>query len=48
MKFYLGLGIYVVLAVLAWQTLDGNLRLAVWVFLGGLAVKSYVDTLRKP
>jgi hypothetical protein len=39
---------YVVLAVLAGLTLDGPMRLAVWVFLGGLAVKTYIAKLQKP
>ena len=33
---------YGVLAVLAGITLDGVWRAAVWVFLGGLAVKSWI------
>jgi len=33
---------YLALAVLAAFTLDGVWRAAVWVFLGGLAVKSWI------
>jgi hypothetical protein len=29
-------------------TLDGSLRLAVWVFLVGLAAKTYLASLQKP
>jgi len=38
---------YVVLAVLAGVTLQGPFRLATWVFLGGLAVKTWLVTLRR-
>lgn len=34
------------LAGLAGWTLDGRLRLVVWIFLGGLALKSYLAFLR--
>jgi hypothetical protein len=39
---------YAAIALLATFTLDGNMRLAVWVFLGGLALRTYLVTLRKP
>ena len=39
---------YAAIAVLATVTLDGNFRLVVWIFLAGLAIKTYVHTLRKP
>jgi len=39
---------YAAIALLAWRTLDGNLRLIVWIILGGLALKTYLDTLRNP
>jgi hypothetical protein len=35
------------LATLAAFTLEGPFRVAVWVFLGGLAVKTWLVTLRK-
>ena len=39
----LALGCYVLLAGAAWLTIsDRDLRLVLWVFLGGLAVKSWV------
>jgi hypothetical protein len=41
-RFLRAMGTYVVLALLATFTLDGNFRLAVWIFLGGLAVKTYI------
>jgi len=36
------MGSYVVLASLAGFTLDGKFRLAVWIFLAGLAVKTVI------
>jgi len=36
------MGAYAVLAVSAAFTLDGKFRLAVWIFLGGLALKTYI------
>jgi hypothetical protein len=37
-----------VIALAAGLTLDGKFRLVVWVFLGGLAARTYLLTLRKP
>ena len=48
MKFYTALAAFAVIALLAWFTLDGKMLGAVLIFLGGLAVKSYLVTLRKP
>jgi hypothetical protein len=36
------------IAVLAWFTLDGKFLGVVWIFLGGLAVKTYLAKLQKP
>jgi hypothetical protein len=36
------MGSYAVLALLAAFTLDGTLRYAVWILMGGLAIKTYV------
>ena len=33
---------YAILALLATFTLDGKLRLAVWILLGGLALKTLI------
>lgn len=41
-RFYMAMGMYAVLAILAGTTLDGKMRLAVWVFLGGLAVRTII------
>ena len=41
-KFIWAMVAYVVLAASATFTLDGKFRLAVWILLGGLAVKTYI------
>ena len=46
-KFYIALAAYAVIALLAGVTLDGKLRLAVWVFLGYLAFRTYFHTIQK-
>lgn len=46
-KFYLAMACYGVLAFLSYFTLDGAIRLATWVFLAGLGVKTYLATLRR-
>jgi hypothetical protein len=38
---------YAALALLAGFTLAGRFRLATWIFLGGLAVKTWLVTLRR-
>lgn len=40
-RFLAAIVAYAVLAALAGWTLDGVFRVAVWVFLGGLAVKTW-------
>ena len=47
-KLYLALGCYAVIALLAGWTLDGNARLFIWVFLGYLALRTYLHSARKP
>jgi hypothetical protein len=37
----------VVLAILAAFTLDGNIRLATWIFLGGIALKTWLVVLKR-
>ncbi len=46
-RFYLAIGAYAVLGVLAATTLEGPLRLATLVFLGGLALKTWLVVLRR-
>jgi hypothetical protein len=41
-RFLWAMGTYAVLALLAALTLDGKMRTAVWIFLGGLAVKTLI------
>jgi hypothetical protein len=41
-RFVRAMGAYAVLALSATFTLDGKFRLAVWIFLGGLALKTYI------
>ncbi len=41
-RFLWAMGTYAVLALLAAFTLDGLLRNAVWILMGGLAVKTYI------
>lgn len=47
-KFYLALVCYAAIALLATLTLDGKFLWVVWIFLGGLALKTYIATLRQP
>jgi hypothetical protein len=47
-KFYLALACYAAIALLAAVTLDGKFLWVVWIFLGGLALKTYIATLHKP
>ena len=41
-RFYSALAAYGVLALLAGFTLDGVLRLAVWILMAGLALKTWI------
>ena len=41
-RFLWALGVYAVLALMATFTLDGKLRAAVWILLGGLTVKTCI------
>ena len=47
MKVYVAMACYAVIAILAGLTIDGKARLVVWIFLGGLAIRTYLHTLRK-
>jgi hypothetical protein len=38
---------YAVLAILAGFTLTGDWRIATWVFLGGIAIKTYLAVLKR-
>lgn len=41
------MSVYAVLGLLAGLTLDGRIRLAVWVFLGGIAIKTILVILKR-
>ena len=41
-RFYIAMGTYAMLAILAGVTLDGKMRLAVWIFLAGLALRTLI------
>lgn len=47
-KFWVALVCYGVLALLAWLTLDGKIRLVVIIALAGLTLKTYLAKLQKP
>jgi hypothetical protein len=47
-KFYLALACYAGIALLAAVTLDGTFRLVVWIFMGWLTFRTYLETLRRP
>jgi hypothetical protein len=47
-KFYLALASYAAIALLATLTLDGKFLWVIWIFLGGLALKTYIATLHRP
>ena len=38
---------FAAIAVLATFTLTGKMRLAVWIFLGGMAVKTFLSSLHR-
>ena len=41
------MSIYAVLAILAGFTLTGNIRIATWIFLGGIALKTCLVVLKR-
>ena len=46
-KLITALSCFVGLAILAFFTLDGVLRIATWIFLGGFAIKTVLVALRQ-
>ena len=38
---------YAILAILAFFTLDGKIRLATWIFLGAFALKTWLVVLKE-
>jgi len=47
LRFLTAMACYTVLALLAAFTLDRTPRIVVWLFLGGLAVKTWIAKVRK-
>ena len=45
-RFLYAMVVYAVLAILAAFTLDGLIRIATWVLLGGFALKTYLAVLK--
>jgi hypothetical protein len=41
------MAVFVVIAMLATFTLTGKMRIAVWIFLGGMAVKTFLSSLHQ-
>jgi len=41
------MSVYAVLGLLAGFALDGRIRVAVWVFLGGIAIKTVLVVLKR-
>ncbi|MGH9558991.1 MAG: hypothetical protein ACRD30_07090 [Bryobacteraceae bacterium] len=41
------MSVYAVLAILAGFTLTGDVRLATWIFLGGIALKTCLVVLKR-
>lgn len=41
-RLFRAMAAYVALALMAAFTLDGVFRIAVWIFLAGLAIKTYI------
>ena len=46
-KFHRAMLAYAALAILAGFTLDGTPRLAAWIALGGIALKTWIEVLRR-
>ena len=47
-RFAAAMAAYVLLATLVAFTLTGRMRIAVWIFLGGLAVKTWLSSQSRP
>lgn len=47
LKFVAAMSAYAILAVLAGFSLDGRIRLATWIFLGGIAIKTVLVVLKR-
>jgi hypothetical protein len=47
LKFVAAMMCYAMLALLAGFTLTGDWRIATWIFLGGMALKTYLAVLKR-
>jgi hypothetical protein len=47
LKFIAAMSSYGVLALLAGFTLEGRLRVAIWILLGGIAIKTVLVVLKR-
>jgi len=47
-RFGAAMAAYCLLAALAAFTMTGRMRIAVWIFLAGLAVKTWLSSLPRP
>ena len=47
LKFIAAMCSYGILAILAGFTLDGRIRLATWILLGGIAIKTILVVLKR-
>jgi len=47
-KLWVAMTCYLAIALLAWLTLDGRFLWVVWIFLAGIAIKTYLAKLQKP
>jgi hypothetical protein len=47
LKFIAAMSTYAILAILAGFTLEGKFRLATWIFLGGIALKTVLAVVKR-
>jgi hypothetical protein len=47
LRFVVAMSFYGILALLAGFMLDGRIRIATWVFLGGIAIKTVLVVLKR-
>lgn len=47
LRFVAAMCSYGILALIAGLTLDGRIRIATWVFLGGIAIKTLLVVLKR-
>jgi hypothetical protein len=47
LKFVAAMSTYAILGILAGFTLEGRFRVATWIFLGGIAIKTVLVVLKR-